>query len=116
MTPDSLRKKLLNKLEKIPGLEEKVWPDRDDGFSSLLYNGKDFAHFHHDHELDVRMTTKVIRAEGLVAPTGSKNHPKRSKNSPWIELQFYHEDELDNLIRLIKLAIQQIKGSSSQPL
>ena len=33
------------------GVEERTVPGRDDGFASLVYRGKDFAHFHHDGEI-----------------------------------------------------------------
>ena len=55
-----LRKRLVKKLEKIPGATEKLWPDRKDGFSTLHYNEKEFAHFHNDNESDIRLTKKKI--------------------------------------------------------
>jgi hypothetical protein len=66
-----LRHKLIEELEKIPGLQNKPWPGREDGFSSLLYRGKDFAHFHNDNELDIKLTKNVIKREGLVHPQDS---------------------------------------------
>jgi hypothetical protein len=42
---------------------------RDDGFSSLHFEGKEFAHFHGDNELDIRLGRDIIKREGLVHPT-----------------------------------------------
>lgn len=103
-----LRKLLTKKVLAIPGITEKVWPDRDDGFSSFIYKDKDFAHFHHDHEIDLRLTKKVIAREALIAPQNSEVHPNRAKGSPWIELRFNDEKDVDEVLRLIHLAILHI--------
>ena len=47
-----LRKRLIARLAKL-GVQDRPLPGRDDGFSALVYGGKAFAHFHHDHELDI---------------------------------------------------------------
>ncbi|MGO4376652.1 luciferase family protein [Pseudoduganella sp. RAF19] len=49
------------------------------GGSELVYGGKSFAH-HSDHELDLRLTRKLIQQQGLSHPPGSVHHPKRSPN------------------------------------
>lgn len=84
-------------------------PGRDDGFSSLIYNGKEFAHFHDDTELDIRLTRRVIKREGLVDPTESRVHPNRSRSSPWIEIRFEKPADLERIVHLVKLAIDPIK-------
>jgi hypothetical protein len=103
----SLRKQLVARVATL-GVEEKPLPGRDDGFASLCYRGKNFAHFHHDNELDIRLTKKVIVREGLTHPPHSTNHPKRSKSSPWIELRFHTPAELNQVVRLVKLAIDEM--------
>lgn len=100
-----LRKHLVQELEKIPGVTEKIWPDRSDGFSSLHYKEKDFAHFHNDNELDIRLTNKIISQQKLSRPTNSKKHPKRSKTSPWIEMRFFEDNDVENIVRLVKLLL-----------
>jgi Family of unknown function (DUF5519) len=102
-----LRKALIEEFIAI-GITEKLWPDRDDGFSSLLYKNKDFAHFHNDNELDLRLTAKIIKAQGVLRPNNSSYHPDRSNNSPWIEVRFTTPADLPEVIRLVKLAIAQI--------
>jgi Family of unknown function (DUF5519) len=103
-----LKQLLLKELLAISGVTEKIWPDRDYGFSSLSYKNKDFAHFHNNNELDLRLTAKIIKAEGVLRPSNSTYHPDRSNNSPWIEVRFATPNDLPNVIRLVKLAIAQI--------
>jgi len=103
----TLRSQLIQRLAKL-GVEDREWPGRDDGFSSLYYGGKEFAHFHNDNELDIRLTKSVISREGLVHPTGSQVHPNRSKTSQWIEIRVGEAADLDRVVYLVKLAIEQI--------
>ena len=102
-----LRSQLVQRLEKL-GVKDRAWPGRDDGFSSLCYEDKEFAHFHSDNELDIRLTRSVIHREGLVHPTDSKVHPNRSRNSQWIEVRFVKAADLETVVHLVKLAIEQI--------
>ncbi len=72
-----LRAQLIKRLAKL-GVEHRPMPGREDGFASLCYVGKAFAHFHTDHELDIRLTKAIIDREGLFHPAGSVAHPKRT--------------------------------------
>ena len=103
----SLRIKLVQRLEKL-GVEDRPWPGRDDGFSSLFYDGKEFAHFHNDNELDIRLTNGVIRREGLTHPADSQVHPNRSKNSQWMEIRFTRASHVEEVVRLVKLALERL--------
>ncbi len=59
--PADLRSELIRRLERL-GVGHRPLPGRDDGFASLFFGGKDFAHFHNDHELDVRLgVTRLVR-------------------------------------------------------
>src|SRR5689334_11160808 len=108
-TMADLRTELIRRLEKLD-VEHRPWPGRDDGFASLLYGGKEFAHFHghDDGELDIRLTKVVIEREGLVHPPDSRVHPNRSARSPWIEVRFTTRTDLNRVVRLVKLAIEQL--------
>jgi len=53
-----LRRQLIKKLEGIPGLENK--PSKVAGGSAIFYKGKEIAHFHHNNEIDVRLTKKLF--------------------------------------------------------
>jgi len=74
----SAKSALLQQLRTIDGVEDVPSPVA--GGSELVYRGKSFAHFHSDHELDLRLTRKLIYQQGLSHPPGSVHHPKRSPN------------------------------------
>jgi hypothetical protein len=101
----NLRKKLVEKLKAFEGLEDK--PSKVAGGSAIFYNGKEIAHFHNDNEIDVRLTKKIIKREGLTHPTDSQIHHQRSANSEWIELRFSSAEHVDEVVRLFKLALEQ---------
>lgn len=111
----SLRARIIAELEPL-GVEYRsenrpdcrFGPGRDDGLAGLYFNGKAFAHFHHDHELDIRLTRAVIEREGLSHPKGSAVHPNRSARSPWIEVRFATAEDVDEVLRLVRIAIAQI--------
>src|SRR5690349_19816286 len=107
---DPLRHKLTQALLKIPGVTEKPWPDRDDGFSSFIYKNKDFAHFHsnNDNEIDVRLGKQLIKSQKVPRPVDSKVHPDRAPGSSWIELRYKDSKEVNEVVRLIKLALADI--------
>jgi hypothetical protein len=103
---EKLREKLIKELENINGLKDK--PSPVVGGSALYFNDKEFAHFHNDNELDLRLTKKVIVGEGLSHPKDSLHHPKRSAGSPWIEVRFEKVSDLKNIVKLVKLAVDQL--------
>ena len=104
---ESLREMLTNQLQSLPGIEVRVWPDHT-GFVSFEYNGKGIAHFDSDTELDIRLTKKEILREGLEHPKNSTNHPNRYRSKPhWIVVPFKQESQVKEIVRLVKLAIEQ---------
>jgi len=107
-----LRKQLSQKLRKL-GVEERAWPGRDDGFASLSFGGNEFAHFHNDHEIDIRLGKDLIRRERLVHHAESTVHPKRSKNSPWFEKRIQTKADVEETLRLITLALKELSPSGA---
>lgn len=97
----TLREKLTTQILKIPGVSEKIWEQRSDGFSSLAINGKEFAHFHNDNEIDLRLTLKIIKQNNLKQALNSEKHPNRSSNSPWIELTFHDQNDIKTICSLV---------------
>lgn len=93
----------------MSGVTIQTYEGKDGEFSSFVYKNKEFAHFHNDNELDLRLTKQVIVNEGVLHPSNSINHPKRSKASPWIELRYRNKKELAKVFGYVKLAIAQIK-------
>lgn len=102
---NSLRAQLVEALEKIDGIEDRPSPVA--GGSALFFKDREFAHFHHDNELDIKLSKKVIKSEGLSHPRNSQFHPKRSAGSPWIELRFYSVGEVEGIVKLVQLALSK---------
>ena len=100
-----LRKKLIQKLEKVSDVEVRLWKPNSD-FMVINYKGKEVAHFHGNNELDIRLSKEVIKREGLVRPADSTAHPKRSKGSRWMMASFKRSEHLDEIVRLVELAIE----------
>ena len=100
-----LRNDLVKRLSRIPGLEDR--PSKVAGGSAIFFNDREIAHFHHDSEIDVRLTKKVIRREGLAHPSDSKIHHHRSPASEWIEIRFKNSKDVREVVRLFKLALEQ---------
>ena len=75
----SPKHKLLSELEGVDGFE--ALPSKVAGGTALFYMGKEFAHFHHDEEIDLRLTRKVIKSMKLEHPPRSNHHPTRSASS-----------------------------------
>ncbi len=105
----TLRQALTARILATPGVAEKTWAERDDGFSALEIDGKEFAHFHNDHEIDVRLGKKIIAANQLRHPDHSERHPNRSVNSPWIELRFHTQRDVTTICRLIEQLLSGLK-------
>lgn len=102
----ALKKQLLELLASIDGLTAEPSPVA--GGTALCFRGREFAHFHHDQELDLRLTRKLIASLGLVHPPGSAYHPTRSASSAWIELRFGTTAEVARTAELVKLAVAQL--------
>jgi hypothetical protein len=101
-----LKHQLLELLGPIEGFEAQ--PSKVAGGTALFYRGKEFAHFHNDREIDLRLTRKVIESLGLSHPPRSELHPTRSASSQWIEVRFHSQAEVERVAELVKLAIAQL--------
>lgn len=71
----TLKLALIAELTQISGFEARPSPVA--GGTALFYRDKEFAHFHHDQELDLRLTRQGIKSLGLVHPPHSAQHPTR---------------------------------------
>jgi hypothetical protein len=100
------KQQLLHLLASIEGLSAEPSPVA--GGTALFFRGKEFAHFHSDIELDLRLTRKVIASLGLLHPAGSAHHPTRAATSPWIEVRFRSPSEVQRTAELVKLAVAQL--------
>jgi hypothetical protein len=97
---------LIAKLKSIDGFE--ALPSKVAGGTALFYRGKEFAHFHHDGEIDLRLTRKVIKTMELVHPERSALHPTRAATSNWIEVRIESAEDVDRVVVLVKQAIAQL--------
>lgn len=102
----TLQQQLLADLAAIEGFEAR--PSQVAGGIALFFRGKEFAHFHHAHEIDLRLTRAVIRAQGLVQPERWPPHPTRAATSHWIALRFHTPAEARRVCELVRLAIAQL--------
>ena len=102
----SLRAELIKCLEAL-GIEHRPVEGHDDGFAGLFFRGKAVAHFHNNHEIDIRLTRTVIEREGLTHPVDSIQHPSRSARSQWIEIRFRNSRDVDEIVRLMLFVIAQ---------
>lgn len=103
---ENLKARLVAEVQKIDGVEDRPSPVA--GGSALFYRGKEFAHFHNDTELDLRLTKKLIKAEALQHPKDSVQHANRAAGSPWIELRFNSVKDVDEVARLVRLATSEL--------
>jgi len=100
-----LRKKLINELEKIPGVDVHLWtPERD--FMVIDYKGKEVAHFHGNNELDIRLSPEVVKHEGLTHAANRIGHLDRKNGGTWLIVRFTRESHLSEMVRLVKMAIK----------
>ena len=101
----TLRKKLINELEKIPGIDVHLWqPDRD--FMVIDYKGKEVAHFHGNNELDIRLSPEFVKREGLTHASNRVGHPNRKNGGTWLIARFTRESHLAEMLRLVQVAIK----------
>ncbi len=105
----SLKDQLTERILVIPDVTKVTYHGNKGEFSSFVFHEKEFAHFHNENELDLRLTNKVIAKMNLRHPENSIYHPNRSKGSPWIELRFKNKTEMINVLQYVNLAIAQIK-------
>lgn len=109
-TKTSLKNDLLQLLQ---GIEQfQALPSKVAGGTALFYKGKEFAHFHSDDEIDLRLTKSLIRSLGLSHPPRSVFHPTRAASSNWIEVRFNTLDEVMTAAMLVHQAVSTLRSHS----
>lgn len=99
-----LRKKLINKLEQISGVDVHLYKP-DSNFIVIDYKGKGIAHFHGHNEIDIRLSKEVVKREGLKNAPDRVGHPKHRDGGRWLVVRFTRESHLAEVLRLVKIAI-----------
>ncbi|MEM7539034.1 MAG: luciferase family protein [Chloroflexota bacterium] len=100
-----IRKIFINHLNALDDVEVGLWKDTE--LLCVFYRGKEFAHFHDNEEIDIRLSQKFIKQEELVPLENSPYHPKRSKKSRWMQFRFDTEQDMLALVGLIERLLQQ---------
>lgn len=102
----ALKSELERRLTSLDDVTLGYW--KDSALLCVHYRGKEFAHFHGEDTLDIRLTTKFIRSEGLTRAASARLHPNRSANSRWICVEFKTQDDLDVMMRLAQVACAEL--------
>lgn len=100
--PSQYRTLLENRLRALPGITIAPWEGGH--LICVFYHDRDFAHFHGDDILDLRLSTKIIREEGLTRAVSERIHPKRSAQSRWIGLTVQSQDDVAQIVHLVQRA------------
>lgn len=89
-------------ISALPDVTVAKWKDTE--LLCIFYKDKDFAHFHGQTILDIRLTPKIIKEEGLSRAISAQIHPKRSANSRWIGIPVESETDQALAMALIERA------------
>ncbi|MEE9310410.1 MAG: luciferase family protein [Cocleimonas sp.] len=100
-----LRKKLINRLEKLSGIDVRLWKP-DSHLMVIYYKEKEVAHFHGNNELDIRLSKEVVKRDGLTHAPNHIGHPNRKDGGRWLIARFTRESHLSEIERLVNMAIE----------
>ena len=90
---------LCSALRTLPGVEQARSRFGKGSRLSWRVNGREFAHLHADDLLDLRLPQPVQRR--------LREDPRahfRGSRSPWLELEFHTQQDVDDLLRLAREA------------
>ena len=98
-----LRQRLEREIEALRALEGRRsrWGDA----SAYHLEGREILHFHSDHEIDLRLTKRVIRAE-RARLTADPRVRLGDRERDWVEVSLAAASDLPFLVELIRLAIR----------
>ena len=100
-----LRKKLIEKLERLRGIDVHLFKPNSD-LMVIDYEGKGIAHFHGNNELDIRLSKEVVKRDGLKNAPNRVGHANRKNGGRWLIFRFTRESHLAEAVRLVKMAIE----------
>jgi hypothetical protein len=101
--PD-LRDELIQRLTALPSVSVAFY--KDTNLLCVFYNNKEIAHFQNGHEIDIRLTPKIIKKNGLRPPPNTTSHLDRPASSRWIVQSFAQPETLDDIVALVRLATE----------
>ena len=101
--PD-LRDELVQRLAVLPNVSVAHYKETE--LLCVFHNNKEIAHFQNQHEIDIRLTPKIIKQKGLHPPPNTTSHLDRSTSSLWIVQSFAQPEMLDDVVALVRLAAE----------
>jgi len=103
----SLRPTLVASLDaricSLPGVEKKR--SRWGPMTAYCVHGREIAHFHGDHEIDIRLTSPNQRRLAKTL-SGDLRVRLRPKPSEWVWVRFSTRRDTDFVIELVKQAVK----------
>ena len=105
---EGLAQSLSERILELDGVSQGK--SRFGGGRAFFYNGKkEFCHFHHAGEVDVRIGLKEIsKLKDMIEGTDRFHH--RSKSSQWLEIQFDRQEELEQVLEFVEVAYKAVLG------
>ena len=89
----SLRAELTARILALPGVEERK--SRFADFLAFHVGQREFAHFHSDEELDVRLTRVCIRELGI-----------EGARTDWVAVPLRTQDDVSAALELVERALE----------
>ncbi len=105
-TPAGLRMVFERRLLELPQVTLKPWKETE--LICVFFGNKEFAHFHGQTILDLRLSVKIIREEQLSRDVSARIHPNRSQNSRWICFELKSPADVDRLLHLVQRACDEL--------
>ena len=106
----SLADRLADELAAMP--EVTAGRSRFSPRRAFFVGSREFLHFHGEHEVDVRLTRKEIRARRpLLEADARVTLRNRHGSSDWMEIRFHRPRDLGAVVALARLAIEANRGS-----
>ena len=94
----TLREQLSESILAIPGVEGRKSRFSDE--AAFYLGGREIAHFHSAHVIDIRLTRPSIRE---LAPGDARLSPRGS--SDWVEFTFRRTSDLEGAVGVVRAAV-----------
>lgn len=99
---NTLQAQLIKRLENLPEIKIGLW--KNTNLLCVFHKGKEIAHFQSEKEIDIKLTSIIIKRKGLQRPANTTSHSNRSKNSRWILHSIENRNDINKITELIQLA------------
>ena len=97
----SLKEQLGNLILSLPNV--RLQKSRFSSNEAFISAGREFAHFHDDDVIHIRLTQKVIRQLQIELRQDARITLRKS--SDWLEFAFGDEQDLEKAVVLVQLAL-----------